>query len=207
MRGPRSGTRSANILRQQKRWRRYQHVVRFQSISVCSEDRENWCGSVFDVCFIHAFSGSHAARLCFIAIPAACTDRFCDACAADSGDLDSIISTVTSAGISPLDSAVAQRAQRQLLPSGGGPRGVGNYGSGGFGGSGGGAGTSAASAMDVEQVPAPAAGSGMGYGAGGGRYAEQIASLTQMGFDREAVTAVLEATQGSVEQAIQILTS
>jgi hypothetical protein len=61
--------------------------------------------------------------------------------------------------------------------------------------------------MDVEQVPAPAAGSGMGYGAGGGRYAEQIASLTQMGFDREAVTAVLEATQGSVEQAIQILTS
>ena len=128
-----------------------------------------------------------------------------DASASDSGDLDSIFKTVTSGGEEPLSPVVAQRAQGQLLPlGGGGGGGIGNYGSGGFGG---GAGTSAASAMDVDQVPAPAASSGLGHGAGGGQWSEQIANLTAMGFDLETVTAVLEATQGSVEQAIQILTS
>ncbi len=144
------------------------------------------------------------ARWCIVASTAA-RELVSDASASDSGDLDSIIRTVTSAGIEPLAPAVAQRAQGQLLPLGaGGGGGIGNYGSGGFGG---GAGTSAASAMDVDQVPAPAASSGLGHGAGGGQWSEQIANLTAMGFDREAVTAVLEATQGNVEQAIQILTS
>jgi len=131
-------------------------------------------------------------RLCFVA---------------DAGDIDSIMKTVVSAGTVPLADGVAQRAQSQLLPlgasggGGGGRRGIGNYGSGGFGGT---AGSSAASAMDVEQVPGP---SGGGGGGGGGRWAEHAANLVAMGFDREAVTAVLEATQGSVEQAIAILTS
>lgn len=136
------------------------------------------------------------------------TDTASNDCAADPGDLENIIKTVTSAGVVPLAPEVAQRAQVQLLPldagGGGGRRGIGNYGSGGFGG---GAGTSAASAMDVEQVAAPGVGSGLGYGAGGGQWADQVANLTAMGFDREAVVAVLEATQGNVDQAIGILTS
>eukprot|EP01043_Picozoa_sp_COSAG02_P027550 COSAG02_NODE_1632_length_11568_cov_4.882640_2_plen_154_part_00 len=153
---------------------------------------------------MHATLAATHARWCIIG-SAAAYELVSDASASDSGDLDGIIKTVTSAGIEPLDPAVVQRAQGQLLPLGaGGGGGIGNYGSGGFGG---GAGTSAANAMDVEQVPAPAADSGLGQGAGGGQWADQIANLTAMGFDREAVTAVLEATQGSVEQAIQILTS
>ena len=180
-------------------------MVRFQPASVCSEVWQNWCVSVH-----YSFAPPAQHWQPSWVVGACIDDAVCVPSAADSGDFDSIIKTVTSAGVVPLESAVAQRAKGQILPlgvgGGGGPTGIGNYGSGGFGGGRGG-GTSAASAMDVEQVPAPAAGSGLGHGPGGGQWAEQIANLTAMGFDREAVAAVLEATQGNVEQAIQILTS
>ena len=41
-----------------------------------------------------------------------------------------------------------------------------------------------------------------GVSRGGGQWAEQAADLQAMGFQREAVLACLEATQGNVEQAI-----
>lgn len=122
---------------------------------------------------------------------------------AESADADAIAQTVKSAGTVPLAAAAAQRAQAALLQlaGGGGARrtGIGNYGAGGFGGS------SAASAMDVEEVAAPPV--SRPGGGGGGQWAKQAADLEAMGFQREAVLACLEATQGNVEQAIAILTS
>ena len=97
-----------------------------------------------------------------------------------SADADAIAQTVKSAGTLPLAADVAQRAQAALLQLTGG---------------------SAASATDVEEVAAPP------VSRGGGQWAEQAADLQAMGFQREAVLACLEATQGNVEQAIAILTS
>ena len=134
----------------------------------------------------------------------------------DPADFAAVVKTVVSAGTVPLGADVTQRAQAQLLQAGGGggarPSGIGNYGAGGFGGGG----SSAATAMDVDAMQSPAAGAaggggggggGGGAGGGGGQWPEETAQLVAMGFQREAVVACLEACQGNLQQASEILMS
>jgi hypothetical protein len=82
---------------------------------------------------------------------------------------------------SPLPPDVAHRAQAAL--DGGGGGGVGS-----------------ATAMDVIDAPRVPP-------SGGGRWAGEVTQLTAMGFEREAASAVLEATNGNLQQAIAILTT
>ena len=71
-------------------------------------------------------------------------------------------------------------------------------GTGGFGGGGGGGGGGSAIF---------GGGGGGGGEGGGGQWATQAEQLVQMGFERAAATAVLEAVNGNLEQAIGFLAS
>lgn len=105
------------------------------------------------------------------------------------GDLDQILTGVANQNGPAPD--LAARVQTALVPSGGGGGHV--RGGGGFGGGGGGA-----SAMEVEPPrvnPPPA----------GGRWVAEASQLVNMGFDRDAALAILEATNGNVDQAMNIL--
>ena len=81
-------------------------------------------------------------------------------------------------------------------------------GSGGFGGGGSGRGGGGGGGMDVvHDLTGPDSGGGGGGGGGGGsRFANEVAQLTAMGFQGDLLQ-ILEATNGNMQQAIDILST